>query len=427
MTDLQRFIVETPLADTHEHQRREGPYLEDPFDVLVDLFDNYACAELEAAGASKAASQRVIDGSDPDLESRFLEIQVAWERCLHTGYGEGVRLIARKVYGMEDITLEGILSARPSRSEGDRLRILRDQANLDHIQIDAQTYVVEPDPTGPDFFLNDLNWMQFSNGKIDIPRLTRDTNVEIGDLASLDRAMSAIFERYGPYAIAVKSQHAYMRTLRWEDRTMEEAEKALQQVLRGSFELEHTLCLGDWCLSRGAELAAEQNLPFKIHTGYMAGANYMDLSWIPSGQLSGLFRKNPTTRFVLMHTAYPYTDELIALAKHYTNVYLDLCWAWSVDPRSTTEFVRRTIHAVPSHKLFAYGGDSWWPNAAYAYSIQARRWLRKALQAEVDDGDVKEQEAMKLAQRFMMENQEECFNTSDKKRFLKESIAVAAG
>jgi hypothetical protein len=37
------------------------------------------------------------------------------------------------------------------------------------------------------------------------------------------------------------------------------------------------------------------------------------------------------------------------MAKHYPNVWVDLCWAWSIDPYSSTEFVRRFLHAVPSN------------------------------------------------------------------------------
>ena len=76
-----------------------------------------------------------------------------------------------------------------------------------------------------------------------------------------------------------------------------------------------------------------------------------------------------------MHTAYPYSDELVSIAKHYPNVWVDLCWAWSIDPYSSTDFVRRFLHAVPSNKLFGFGGDTFWPTAAVAYSIQARRGL----------------------------------------------------
>lgn len=40
-----------------------------------------------------------------------------------------------------------------------------------------------------------------------------------------------------------------------------------------------------------------------------------------------------------MHAAYPYTDELIAVAKHCPNVWVDLCRAWSIDPFTTADFV----------------------------------------------------------------------------------------
>ncbi|HEY0866458.1 MAG TPA: amidohydrolase family protein [Fimbriimonas sp.] len=418
MTELQRFIDESPLADTHEHQRKEDKYLNDPFDVLQDLFDNYILAELNVAGATKEATERLLNPNDPDIGGRFEAVREAWERCKHTGYGEGVRLIARHVYGLEELTPEALEACDAPRRQGDRLRILRGCARLDHIQVDLATYKVEPDPTGPDFFLYDLSWLQFAEGKIDYEALTEDVGVEVRGLDDLDSVMEAVFERFAAYSIAVKTQHAYVRTLRWEDREQGDVEQALASMRAGSEDKGQQLALGDWCLSRGAALCAKHDLPMKIHTGYMAGQGYMDPTWIRSGHLHGLIRKHPGTRFVLMHTAYPYTDELVALAKHYPNVYLDLCWAWSMDPFSTAEFVRKTIHAVPSHKLFGFGGDSWWPNAAYAYSIQARKGLAKALQAEVDDGELTEKEAASLAKRFMMTNQEECFRTSEKKRVL---------
>ena len=33
---------------------------------------------------------------------------------------------------------------------------------------------------------------------------------------------------------------------------------------------EARLCLGDWCLARGVELASAYQLPIKLHTGYLA-------------------------------------------------------------------------------------------------------------------------------------------------------------
>jgi hypothetical protein len=136
----------------------------------------------------------------------------------------------------------------------------------------------------------------------------------------------------------------------------------------------------------------------------------MPINWVRAGNLCPLLARYREARFVLMHTAYPYSDELVSIAKHYPNVWVDLCWAWSIDPYSSTDFVRRFLHAVPSNKLFGFGGDTFWPTSAVAYSIQARRGLRRALEAEIAAGDLTEQEAINLARRLMHDNQYACFD-----------------
>ena len=174
-----------------------------------------------------------------------------------------------------------------------------------------------------------------------------ETGIEVIDLASLRRAMESIFARHAPCAIAVKSQHAYRRTLDWSERSAAAAAAALEGVLRrppADVGVSTNPCLGDWCWARGVELAIEHNLPFKIHTGYYAGNDRMPVRRIPAGNMCALFARYPDARFVLMHIAYPYSGELAALAKHYRNIWVDLCWAWSIDPYSARDFVRRFIH-----------------------------------------------------------------------------------
>ena len=54
--------------------------------------------------------------------------------------------------------------------------------------------------------------------------------------------------------------------------------------------------------------------------------------------------------------------------------------------------------------------DTGWPTSAAAYAIQARRWLNRALQAEVDEGLMTEGEAIGDATRLMHGNQEALFD-----------------
>jgi len=431
MTDLAQHIQSTRLIDTHEHLRREKDYVEDGPDVLLHLFGNYVAADLVVAGASSAAMKRLNDRSDADIAGRFAGIRTAWEACQHTGYGEAVSLIAKHVYGIDELTGDTLAAAQERnaglRRPGERLRLLRDVAGLDHVQTDDFRWPCDPDESGPEFFLYDLSWRGFCNGEVDVAAIAEHTGVTVVDLATLREAMAGLFARYAPCAIAVKAQHAYNRTLLWEERSDADAERALASVLSDAETPEPVrLCLGDWGWARGVELAIEHNLPFKIHTGYYAGHSRMPVSRIAAGQMCALFSRYLDARFVLMHIAYPYQDEIVALAKHYPNVWIDLCWAWSINPFCAGDFVRQFIHAAPATKLFAFGGDTSWPGASVAYAIQARRWLTRALQAEVSEGLLTEAQAIAYATRLMRGNQAACFDLAGTRAAIAREMASAA-
>ncbi len=429
-TDLIHHIQETALVDTHEHLRKEPDWLNDGPDILQDLFGNYVPADLHTAGASPAALKRLMDGSDADVAGRFEGIREAWEATQFTGYGEAVRLIARHVYGLDTLSGDALTGAQEKihalRRPGERLRLLRDAARLDHVQTDDFQWACLPDESGLDFFLYDLSWAGFCNGQVNPGQIHAETNVEVAGLDTLRQAMEGLFTKYAGCAIAVKAQHAYSRTLNWKERNNSEAAAALEEILAGPDEdvpVQARLCLGDWCWARGVELSIEHNLPFKIHTGYYAGNDRMPVSRIAAGNMCALFARYPDARFVLMHIAYPYNDELVALAKHYRNIWVDLCWAWSIDPYSSRDFLRRFLHAVPSNKLFAFGGDTGWPTGALAYSIQARNEIRRGLEAEIAEGYMSEKQAMEVATRIMRKNQYACFDI----RGTRANILAAAG
>ena len=423
-TDLAFHIQATRMVDSHEHLRGEAEYVEQGPDILQSLFENYVPADLVVAGASQSAVDALLDGSNPDLRARLAGVEQAWAAVRHTGYGEAVRLIAKLVYGMDELTPDAIEQAQAKharlRQPGERLRLLRDVAYLDHVQIDDFVRPCLPDASGPDFFFYDISWVKFAKGAPDVDELAQETGISVTDLATLLAVMRKVFELNATAAIAVKSQHAYDRTLKWRERDDADAAQALANYLRDPEAASEAdrLCLGDWCLARGVELSIEYDLPFKIHTRYYAGHSRMPVERIPAGHLAPLLARYPQARFVLMHIAYPYSDELVALAKHYPNVYTDLCWAWSVDPFSSSLFVRRYIHAVPANKLFVFGGDTSWATASVAYAHQARRWLTRTLQAEVEEGLMSEAEAITLATRLMRENQYACFRVAEKKQTL---------
>jgi predicted TIM-barrel fold metal-dependent hydrolase len=428
-TDLAQYIADLRVIDTHEHMYGEQYWLDDgPQDVLADLFFNYAQADLINAGASPQAVERALDGRDSDIESRWAGIADAWRTMRLTGYGEAIRIQAKLLYDSDALNPQSLVAAQPKyaalHQPGERLRLLRDVAKLNHIQTDDKQWSCDPDASGPDFFLYDLSWVNFCGRGLNFAALADATGITVGNLGQLRNAMVKLFDLHGPTAIAVKSQHAYNRTLRWEPREDADAERALRFILKhpDQWDSPEGLCLGDWGLARGAELAAQYNLPVKIHTGSYAGTGHLQTERIVAGHLCPLLIAYPQTRFVLMHIAYPYSDEVIAIVKHFPNAVADLCWAWSINPRVSSEFVRRFLHAAPLNKLFAFGGDINTPTAALSYAHQMRKWLTRALQAEVDDGDMTETDAIDVAQRILRTNQQAWFDIEGTRAAIKHRV-----
>ena len=56
------------------------------------------------------------------------------------------------------------------------------------------------------------------------------------------------------------------------------------------------------------------------------------------------------------------------------------------------------------------------------YAAQCRRWLTRALQAEVDDGLLTQKQAMHIATRVMRDNQREVFDLEGTRAALRAAL-----
>jgi len=128
-----------------------------------------------------------------------------------------------------------------------------------------------------------------------------------------------------------------------------------------------------------------------------------------AGDLCPLLKDFPDTTFVLMHIGYPYQDEAIALAKHYRNVTIDMCWAWIINPMASIRFVKEFLLAAPANKLFTFGGDYLTVENIYGHSKIARLGLTQALTELVEEGWIPREEIPVLVERIMRQNALEKF------------------
>ena len=231
-----------------------------------------------------------------------------------------------------------------------------------------------------------------------------------------------VFATYGPRAVAVKSQTAYTRTLDFQQISAERAAPLFARTARGQrLEPQDQKALEDHLMWYCIGKAAAAGLPIKLHCGYFAGTGPMPLHRVRDNapDLCPVLDAFGDARFVLMHIGYPYQSEYIALAKHYRNVYIDLCWAWIVSPLASQDFLREFLLAAPANKILCFGGDYSTVENVAGHAALARRGLTLALEGLVRDGWLSTGEAIELVPPLMQGNAQELFGLDRGGRLIK--------
>jgi predicted TIM-barrel fold metal-dependent hydrolase len=235
---------------------------------------------------------------------------------------------------------------------------------------------------------------------------------KVKTLAEAKAAIDACFQKYAHKAVAVKSQCAYWRSLNFLNAGEEEAEPVFKRYAAGDVlsPEEHEVMQGHlfhYCMKK----AAETNLVVKLHTGYYAGHGGMPLARVRDNvsDLCPVFKEHPDTKFSLFHIAYPYQEEIIAVAKQYANVYADMCWAWIINPAASVRFLKEFIMAAPVCKLFTFGGDYLPVEMTVGHAAIARRGIAQAVIELVQEGWLMEEDVPDLVTRIMCGNAREVF------------------
>jgi predicted TIM-barrel fold metal-dependent hydrolase len=121
-------------------------------------------------------------------------------------------------------------------------------------------------------------------------------------------------------------------------------------------------------------------------------------------QLVPLLLRSPQTRFDLFHAGWPYHHEAGVIGKHFPNVWLNLCWAWTMNPVTMGEALDAWLDATPHNKIFAFGSDTSHPLCVYAYAMQARDGVARVLQRRMDRGDMDAALAREVAAAILFDN-----------------------
>ncbi len=425
--DIRHMVELTPFVDTHEHlweeslrlRAAEGP-LEQPRKLPAPdfglLFSHYADSDLQVAGMSGEAFGKLTSYDTP-LDEKWAILEPFYARTRHTGYLQNVRESIRMLYGEDDIHRGNY--AKISEQLKKQIRpgyyeyVLRDVSKIEYAQVNALDVAVFRETEQPHLLCQDISFVGLSTAN-NVDAMKELTGLDVGSLHDWHALIDWCFDRYGSRAIALKNQNAYGRNLDYAQVPAEDAAPVFAKYLadKDSVTADERKAFQDHLFHYCLDKAAEYKLPVKLHTGYYAGHGYMPLHRLRhnGGDMCELMMAHKDVNFVIMHITYPFQDEAIAMAKHFPNAYVDMCWAWIINPMASVRFVKEFVMAAPANKLLTFGGDYMYAELVPGHARIARRGLASAIDSLYDEGWVERHDVAPLVERLMRGNAHELFD-----------------
>ncbi len=419
-------LMRIGVIDCHEHLPEESERVKRKLD-FGDLLWGYAASDLAVAGLSPADHQR-LTSPDVDLDEKWRLIEPYYPKVRYTAYFRVLQIALRDLYGIDEISRrtwhEITEQIRRRNKPGFYRWVLKEKAGIEvSLNNSLEEWPVRH-PTDPELFLQDLSVVKLLDGPLPIKELQAVTGEDISRFDHYRDAIDKCFAKYAPITGAVKQQAAYGRSLHFEDVPADRARRVFDSMTAPETLAPADLkVLQDWAMHHCVQLCIEHDLTMKIHTGYLAGFDYMPLEHTRPSHLNGLFIKYPNARFDLFHIGYPYQEEVLALAKHFRHVYTDMCWVWIIDPLAARRFFKQAVLALPGNKVFGFGGDYPHPENAYGHLQIAREQMGIALTELLEEGWLDVAEAIEVAQRVLHDNPVECFRIDQKRQALRQSVA----
>jgi predicted TIM-barrel fold metal-dependent hydrolase len=419
-------VFATPLIDTHEHLPEEKERLtgQGDGDDWSLLLSHYLDSDLVVAGMPGEVFDRFFSAqTDPADKWRLLEPY--WPAVKNTGYGQAVRIAIRRLYDVDDLSAGTVKKVQAgyeaTRKAGFYRRILCELGRIESCQVNSLSRPFNESDM-PALLMQDISIVGMFAGP-NLDGFGKPAGIEVRSLADWHRVIDWWFEKYGKYAVAVKSQNAYSRDIDYEQVPAEKAEGIFKKRLANEpLTDDERKALEDHLFWQAVNTATKHKLPVKLHTGYYAGQNGMPLERLlhNAGSVTDLCRRSPETRFVFMHICYPHYEDLIAAAKHYSNAYVDMCWSWIINPVAAKDFLKKCLVTIPANKILTFGGDYIPVEPVLGHATIARKGIALALSELVEEGWLTQADAMELVDPIMNGNARTIFNLREKTRVLEE-------
>jgi glucuronate isomerase len=403
-------ICRIPLIDPHSHINPLAPTARG----LEDILGYHYYTELaHSAGMDKA----VLAPHLPPRE-RVRTILTYLEQCDNTAQYSWLLSIARAFLGFE--------GSRVTAADSDRLF---DQAARVCSQPTWEKQVLAGTNLEAIFLTNEFDDpLEGFDRQLYVPclridtlvfelhcpevrqRLARVTGVEVGDAASLRRALSALFEhfcRHGARACAISLPPHFtpapepLEAIDVTSSDVQDQEKCSRAVF--------------WAL---AECCRERRLPFDLmigvnravyRQGVYQGQDLFDQR-TSLRQFAELFNAFPEVPFCVSVLSQSQSQELVSYSWIFPNVITSGHWWYSNIPAYIEQDCRARCQAVPKTKQIGYYSDAYKLEFVLPKYNMYRRILARLLADElVRPGIYTEKQALELARLLLRDNARRIF------------------
>lgn len=405
-------LREIKVIDTHEHLWDENWRLANPGD-WSSLFFHYGNTALKVAGMSSQEEMKFYSCETPH-SAKWEIFSKYYPLVRNIAYIKSVLTAIKDIYGINSIDSGSMeeLSSKISAAvkPGFNRRILQQLGGMDYCMVNSfdcdengQRYPVrnwgDTELLRPDLFADGFIYPSLHK------LLEKETGIACDTLGGWLKATDLYFETYAHLCCSIKIALGYRGSLDFSpDVSLKTAEKYFNSHYTGeTVDYQSVRPLVDYMFFHIIKKAAEYRLPLKFHTGLYAGCNEVDLAAQEGNvmHLARLAAAHPECRFIAMHIAYPFQDQLVMAVKQIVNLYADMSWAWVVDTQAAADFVRKVLCAAPVVKVTGFGGDYSLAENAYGHLELARRAIARVLDDMESSGYFDRDEAAE-AGRFLL-------------------------
>ena len=413
-------IQETPFIDTHEHFIDETERLNclKPFiqcDDWTTIFGLYSKFDFVSAGMPKSDVDSFTSSDIPPVD-KWKIIEPYWQKVKYSGHGQVIQNTIKELYNIPQLAQENIPELEEKYQAYKKKGFYKETLK----KANVKSCIVNPpgrpfkETELPEILYQDIDALGLI--RINIEKYNENILPKVSDLNDWLHIIDWWFDKYSNPAVGVKIGNAYFRRLDFEKTDLEKAEPLFKNKLSGIklSELEEKQ-IQDYIFWYVVDLATQKGLPIKLHTGYQAMNNMMNLENVMHNpaDCANLCRLSPDSRFIFFHISYPYYEPMISLAKHYKNAYIDMCGSWSINPIASIDFLKKYIVTAPVNKLLVFGGDDLYIENLIGHSILARKGIAHSLYDLMKDHWISEGDSFEIAERIMFKNAAEVYGIAE--------------